>query len=146
MFGLLPFGFSNVNPSIGAALQDIFQNFFNGDIMADFNTDDMFKTAIKETPEAYMICAELHGVKKEDIKISYKDNNFTISIIKRSENEQSGSNFRIVQRAYGGVARSFYVENVNINSMKAMFKNGILIVGIPKKGRYVYSDNKVLIE
>lgn len=146
MFRLLPFGFISGNPRTGGGLQDILQNIFNEDVMSEFNSNDSFKAAIKETTEGYIICAELQGVNKADIKLSYNNNKLTISVIRRSETEQTGNNFRMIQRSYGQVARSFHVKNVNINLMKAMFKNGILIIGLPKKDKYISPGNRVLIE
>lgn len=146
MLNLIPFGFNSVNSTTGVALQDILRKFFNGDGGAVFNSNEMFKAATKETPEGYIICAELHGVNKGDIKVSYKNNKLTISVIRRNESEQNTNNFRVIQMSYGQVARSFYVRNVNINLMKVMFKNGILIIGLPKKDKYIYGDSPVKIQ
>lgn len=146
MFGLLPFGLVNGSSGIGGVLQGIMQNFFNGNIMSDFNANDMFRAAVKETPEGYIICADVHGVHKDDIKMSYKNECFTISVIRRIGSEHSGNCFRIVQGCIDQMARSFHVKNVNVNLMKVNFKDNILIVAIPKKDRYLESEGRVLIE
>ncbi|GEM_PF-6447620 len=146
MFSLLPFGFINGNSRTGTALQDILQNFFSDDIRSEFNFNETLKAATKETPEGYIICAELHGVNKGDIKLSYNNNNLTISVIRRSGSEQTGNNFRLIQRSYDQVARSFHVKNVNVNLMKVMFKDGILIIGLPKKDKYINVDDRVIIK
>ena len=69
MFGLVPFKFNNGENSRGLTINDMFNDFFNDDMLADFKSCGNFKTDIKETPEEYIVHAELPGVKKEDIKI-----------------------------------------------------------------------------
>lgn len=146
MFGSLPFGLVNGSPGIGGVLQGIMQNFFNGNMMSDFNSNDMFRAAVKETPEGYIICADVHGVHKDDIKMAYKNECFTISVIRRIGSEHSGNCFRIVQGCIDQMARSFHVKNVNVNLMKVNFKDNILIVAIPKKDKYIEAEGRVLIE
>ena len=68
MFGLVPFKFNNGENNRGLSINDMFNDFFNDDMLSAFNSNGSFKTDIKETPEGYIVHAELPGVKKEDIR------------------------------------------------------------------------------
>lgn len=146
MFGLLPFGFLNGNTSTGQSLQNLMGNFFSEASATGFNLNSTFRTGVKETDSEFIICAELPGVNKSDIKFSYKNNYFTIAVIKRLGTENSGNNFRLVQGLCGQIAKSFYVENINVNLMKTGFKGDILIIRLPKKGDIIETTNKILIK
>lgn len=150
MFSLLPLGFfntnTNTNTNAGASLQNIMQSFFNTDFTSALNSNEMFRATIKERDDDFIICAELPGVNKSDIKCAYKNNYFTIAIIRKSGAEQSGNNFRIIQGCCERSSRSFYMENVNISLIKAGFKGDMLIIKIPKKGKFIETENKVLIK
>lgn len=144
MFSLLPLGFLNTNT--GSSLQNIMQSFFNMDFASDINLNEMFKATIKEREEDFIICAELPGVNKSDIKFAYKNNYFTIAVIRRAGAEQRGNNFRIIQGCCGQTARSFHVENINVSLMKAGFKGDMLIIKLPKKGKLIETKERILIK
>lgn len=146
VFSLLPLGFLNTNNNMGSSLQNIMQSFFNTDFTSALNLNEMFRAKIKERDEDFIICAELPGVNKSDIKFAYKNNYFTIAVIRRAGSEQSGNSFRVIQGCCGQTSRSFYAENVNIGLMKAGFKGDMLIIKLPKKGKLIETKEKVLIK
>ena len=86
MFGLVPFKFNNGENNRGLSINDMFNDFFNNEMLSTFNSNGSFKTDIKETPEGYIVHAELPGVKKEDINIDYNNNYLTISANRNYEN------------------------------------------------------------
>ena len=118
-----------------------FEKNFWGDMAA---TD--FKTDIKETPEEYIVHAELPGVKKEDIKIDYNNNYLTISATRNNESEEKKDNYIRRERSYGSVSRGFYLNNVNKDLIKAKFDNGVLNVHLPKKEKSEKDTNKIVVE
>ena len=81
MFGLVPFKFNNGENSRGLTINDMFNDFFSDDMLSEFKSGGSFKTDIKETPEEYIVHAELPGVKKEDINIDYNNNYLTILLL-----------------------------------------------------------------
>ena len=50
MFGLVPFKFNNGENNRGLTINDMFNDFFNDDMLSKFNSSGSFKTDIKETP------------------------------------------------------------------------------------------------
>lgn len=146
MFGLVPFRFNNGENNRGLSINDMFNDFFNDDMLSEFNSSGSFKTDIKETPEGYVVHAELPGVNKEDINIDYNNNYLTISAIKNNEFEEKKDNYIRRERSYGSVSRGFYINNVDKNSIKAKFDNGVLSIELPKKDLISNNENKILIE
>ena len=88
MFGLVPFKFNNGENNKGLTINDMFNDFFNDDMFSEFNSAGSFKTDITETPEEYVVHAELPGFNKEDINIDYNNNYLTISAMKNNEIEE----------------------------------------------------------
>ena len=146
MFGLVPFKFNNGANSKGLSISDMFNDFFNDDMLSKFNSSGSFKTDIKETPEEYIVHAELPGVKKEDIKVDYNNNYLTISATRNNESEEKKDNYIRRERSYGSVSRGFYISNVNKDSIKAKFDNGVLNIELPKKELTANNSTQILIE
>ena len=146
MFGLVPFKFNTGENNRGLTINDMFNDFFNDDMLSKFNSSGSFKTDIKETPEEYIVHAELPGVKKEDIKVDYNNNHLTISATRNNESEEKKDNYIRRERSYGSVSRGFYISNVNKDSIKAKFDNGVLNIELPKKELTANNSTQILIE
>ena len=146
MFGLVPFKFNNGENNKGLTINDMFNDFFNDDMFSEFNSAGSFKTDITETPEEYVVHAELPGFNKEDINIDYNNNYLTISAMKNNEIEEKKDKYIRRERRYGSVSRGFYINNVDKNLIKAKFDNGVLSIELPKKETYLNNDSRILIE
>ena len=133
MFGLVPFKFNNGGNSRGLSINDMFNDFFNDDMLSEFKSCGSFKTDIKETPEEYVVHAELPGVKKEDINIDYNNNYLSISATRNNEFEEKKDNYIRRERNTREFTRSFYVGDVDTEAIKANFKNGCLTIEVPKE-------------
>ncbi|MEW6727126.1 MAG: Hsp20/alpha crystallin family protein [Bacillota bacterium] len=93
----------------------------------------MFPVDIKETPEAILVKAEIPGVSKDDIKVTFDNNVLTIRGERKSEEKEEGANFLRVERKYGSFSRSFSVDvPVDQEKIKASYKDGVLEVVLPK--------------
>ncbi|MCD6115979.1 Hsp20/alpha crystallin family protein [bacterium] len=88
---------------------------------------------IAENEKSYEIKADVPGMKKKDISISFKDNILTISGEKREEKEDTGKNFFKKERVYGKFQRSFRIpQDVDPEKIKAKYEDGVLTVEVPK--------------
>ena len=110
MFGLVPFKFNNGENSRGLSINDMFNDFFNDDMLSEFKSCGSFKTDIKETPEEYVVHAELPGVKKEDINIDYNNNYLSISATRNNEFEEKKDNYIRRERSFGSPERKSKVR------------------------------------
>jgi HSP20 family protein len=88
---------------------------------------------ITESDTAYLIKAEIPGVKKEDVKVTIQDGMLTMQGERKMEKEEKGKKFHRIERSYGSFLRSFRLpEDADENSVKAEFKDGLLNVTVAK--------------
>ncbi len=89
---------------------------------------------ITETQDQLIVKAELPGMKKEDIHITYKDGFLTLEgERKREVEEKDGVNFHRVERRYGKFRRTFQLPvAVKGDQIEATYKDGILTITLPK--------------
>lgn len=136
MFGLVPYSRRNREVSHGDEffpMNRIFDNFFNDSFLSEFaKSDYSIRADIKETDKEFLIDAELPGVDKNNIQLQLKDDVLTIGVEQKQENEENNQNYIRKERRYGCFRRSFYVENVNSEGIKASYENGILHISLPK--------------
>jgi HSP20 family protein len=93
----------------------------------------MPKVDVSENEQAYVIKAEIPGVKKEDVKVSLEEGVLTLQGERHQEKERKGARFHRVERSYGHFMRSFSLPgNVDEAHLKAHFHDGLLEVDIPK--------------
>ena len=124
------------------------RNEFNllDDIFGDLNyaENKIMKTDIKEHKNHYLIMVDLPGYNKDDIKISIEDGYLTISATMNKEDEEKEhGKFVRRERYFGECSRSFYVgDDVEVEDIKASFKNGTLNLEIPKKEQKQVSEKK----
>lgn len=91
------------------------------------------KTDMTETEQEYIINLDLPGVKKDDVEVSYKDNQLTISGERKKEVEEKKETYIRSERYFGQFVRNFTLPAaVKDNNIKANFKDGVLVVKVPK--------------
>jgi HSP20 family protein len=89
---------------------------------------------ITETDQAYLVRAELPGVKKDDLQITINDGVLTINAETRQESEAK-ENGRLIrqERRYGKFVRSMRLGNdVDENNVSADYRDGVLSLTLPK--------------
>jgi HSP20 family protein len=88
---------------------------------------------VLESKDAYLIRAELPGMKKEDFSLEVKDGVLTLSGERNAEKPAEGVQYRSVERVSGKFVRSFSLpKTVNHDGIEATYKDGILEVRVPK--------------
>lgn len=87
---------------------------------------------IIETNDEYNIVLDLPGLSKENVHISLKENVLTVHGDRVTDTEES-ERFERRERKYGAFSRSYALpETVDVSSIKASFKNGVLKVTMAK--------------
>jgi len=147
MFGLVPFASKNnlaKKEDAFGRLFDIFNEpFFNSPMtsmqewmsgMGTFNVD------VKDNGSSYQLVADLPGIKKEDVFLDYENGYLTIQAKADQEKEEKDEANKYVcrERYCGNVSRSFYIGDIDKETINAEFRDGILTVDMPK----VYNINK----
>lgn len=93
------------------------------------------KIDVSEKDGAYVVHAEVPGVKKEDIQVKIDGDEVSISAEARGEKEVK-ENERVLhrERFYGKVARSFKLGvDIDESAASAKYADGVLELTLPKK-------------
>ncbi|WP_026883372.1 heat shock protein Hsp18 [Clostridium akagii] len=134
MFDMVPFRKNNVLAKKGFGLDDLFSDFLRDDFFSPMLTGSgNFSVDLKEDENNYTIEADLPGIKKEDISLEYDNNYLTISAKRDETSENNDNNFVRRERTYGEFKRSFYIDNIDENTVDASFTDGVLKITLPKK-------------
>jgi HSP20 family protein len=89
---------------------------------------------ILETEDALKLRADLPGVDMNAIDVRLENGTLTLKGERKFENEEKGKGYHRIERAYGSFARSFTLpESMDVEKVKADYKNGVLTVTVPKK-------------
>lgn len=88
---------------------------------------------IKETPEAFVIEAELPGMKKDDVKVTIQEDVLSIQGERKQEEETKDKKHHRIERVYGSFLRRFTLpDNVDAGSIRASFNDGVLSLTLNK--------------
>ena len=87
---------------------------------------------VLETEDAYLLFAELPGVRREDIQLQIQERRLELSGRRHSLGENR--NFLRMERSYGPFRRTFDLGSpVDVDGITAGFEMGVLKVHIPKR-------------
>lgn len=124
-------------------------DFFKDDFFTkERNNFNPMKTDIVETENSYLLDIDLPGYDKKDIQIDLTDGYLNIHA-KRDEEKEEKEEGKYIRRERftGEVSRSFYVgEEIEIDEVRASFKNGILSLEVPKEDPKKKLPEKKFIE
>ena len=106
--------------------------------LADFGGSEVFNTwapavDLYENKDNLVVTAELPGMKKEDIDISLHEDALTIAGERKEEKKYGEDETQRAERFYGRFQRTISLpKQVDVNAIKANYKDGILTVTLPK--------------
>lgn len=97
--------------------------------------DARFRVDISEKDNGYLLEAELPGFDREDINVELQDKTLVINAIHKSEKEEKDKDGKYMRREryYGSFSRSFDVSEIDVDKIKADYKNGVLELDLPKQ-------------
>ena len=130
MIKLTPFYSRNINAYNPFYEMERLEKAFFGDSTQPAS----FRTDISDNGEAYIVESDLPGVNKEDIDINIGDGILTVKAERKYENtDENGGKYLRRERAYGSFERSFNISDIDAENIDAEFKNGVLVLTLPKK-------------
>jgi HSP20 family protein len=94
-----------------------------------------------------IVKAEIPGMKKEDIHVDINERTVTISGEKRKEEKIERKDYHRLERSYGSFVRTFSLPSeVQTEKTRATFRDGILVVRVPKTEEAAKRTRKVTVE
>ena len=144
----------NSQTDIFSEFQNHVNSFFDG-----FFEDSMFmpemqgngikfnpKFDVVESKSSYEVIADMAGLSEKDVEVSVDHNVLTVKGEKSSDSNEEKKNYYISERSFGKFERHFELaDNVDMDHIKASFKNGELIIFLPKKETAASKVKKIAI-
>lgn len=94
------------------------------------------KTDLRDTGDAYVLEAELPGFQKDEISLDIQGDTLTLSAVhkeKTDEEKDKEGKYLRRERSYRSYQHKMDVSEVDTESLKASYENGILTLHMPKK-------------
>ena len=130
MYTLVPYR-RNLNRELTSpfAGDNFFRSFFD---MSDMVGSAGFRVDVREDDKSYHLESELPGVPKDKLNVSIDDNTLTISADLNEEKKEERGSYLYSERRSGHVERSFNLEGIEADQITADYKNGVLMLTLPK--------------
>lgn len=117
-------------------LDDLLRGFFVRPIDFGAQSDaPAVKIDVKEQESAYLVHAEIPGVRREDIHVAVDGPVVSIAAERREENDvKDGGRVLRTERYFGKVSRSFQLaQEIDESKVVAKYADGVLELSLPKK-------------
>lgn len=130
MYTLVPFRRNLTRELPSPFVSDnFFRSFFD---MSDMVGTAGFRVDVREDDKAYHLEAELPGVPKDKLNVSVDDGTLTISADLNEEKKEERGSYLYSERRSGHAERCFNLEGIDAEQITADYKNGVLMVNLPK--------------
>ena len=88
---------------------------------------------LREVDGAYVLNAELPGMKKDEITVTCEAGVLRISGEKKLEDVQKSGDYYRAERRFGRFTREFFLgKEADLDHVEAQFKDGVLSIRLPK--------------
>jgi HSP20 family protein len=125
------------NDYFGELVDDLFKGFLVRPVAYNGNGAALprLKVDVAEKNGAYVVTAELAGVKKDDIQVTIDGAEVTLTAeVKREKEAAQDERVLLTERTFGKVSRSFSLpQEVDEAKAEAKFRDGVLELTLPKK-------------
>jgi len=136
------------NPYHGL-IPTLFSNFFGESLFDGFSFGGFggFKIDVSEPDDEYIIDADMPGIDKKNVVIDVNDHMLTISAQYDESEEVKHNDGRYIrrERRTGKLRRSFSLENIKPDEIRAEMNNGVLTIHCPKKDRNKGNSRRIPI-
>jgi HSP20 family protein len=117
-------------------VDDLFKGFFVRPVAFEGRAElPRMKVEVAEKNGAYIVTAELPGVKKEDINVTIDGAQLTLAAeVKREKEATENDRLLHTERSFGKVSRTFTLpQELDEAKVEAKFRDGVLELALPKK-------------
>ena len=130
MAGMVPYG--DYEKAIRRAWPfSAFDDFFAP--LAAFDSSDAFKMNVEDAGDAYVVTAELPGVKKDEVDIELNEGRLSITVDKKESDEEKDKNYLQKETSEWQATRGVYLKDAATEGLTAKMDGGVLTVNVPKQ-------------
>jgi HSP20 family protein len=136
-----------LDPAFSDNFETALRRFFSPAVFEGGPDPLKMRVDVSEKDNAYVVKADIPGVKKEDINVRIDGNVVQIDAELKRESESKGSGDKILrsERYYGNVSRTFSLaDDVDDSKVEAKYTDGVLTLQLPK--RTSVASKKVAIQ
>ena len=121
-------------------MEGLFERFLNDPFNAGWvgaRSEDLASWTpgvdVVEEADAYVFYADLPGLSKGNVDITFEDNILTISGERPRREDSEQGQYRRIERRHGRFTRSFALPSqVDTGKVEASFRDGVLLIRVPK--------------
>ncbi|HAL38740.1 MAG TPA: heat-shock protein Hsp20 [Polaromonas sp.] len=125
-----------LDPAFSDSFDSALRRFF-APVASETDTPALkMRVDVSEKDNAYLVKADIPGVKKEDINVRIDGNIVQIDAQVNREKETKGNGDKILrsERYWGNISRTFSLaQDVDDSKVQAKYADGVLTLELPKK-------------
>ncbi len=130
---------------------DLMRNFFSDPFFGDLGLPSLMSAGairadVRDNGNEYLIEADLPGVNRENINLDVHNNVLTIRVNEELERKDEREDYIYRERRMGSTSRSFALDNVHEEGIKAEYRDGVLTVHLPKEESVKPSARRIDIQ
>lgn len=125
-----------LDPAFSDNFESTLRRFFSPAVFEREPQQLQMRIDVSEKDNAYLVKADVPGVKKEDINVRVDGNMVQIDAEVKNESETKGEGGKVLrsERHYGSVSRAFSVaQDIDESKIQARYTDGVLTLELPKK-------------
>jgi HSP20 family protein len=145
---------SQIHNEIDRLFDDTFRNFgfpsmMTGRMFPALTQADWLKPRLDlaATDKEYTVSVELPGVEATEVKVELVNDTLRVTGEKKQEKEEKEKDFYRMERSYGSFQRVLSLpEDADQENIKAVFKNGVMTVTLPRKSPAASAVKQIEVE
>lgn len=107
-------------------------NFFDAPLASLSSSSVSFKMNVEDAGNAYVVSAELPGVKRDEIDVELNEGRLSISVDRKESEEEKGRNYLYKETSSWSATRGVYLKDAAVSGLTARLEGGVLTVNVPK--------------
>ena len=129
-------------------LPNVFERMIDDNFFFDYDNNNWTPSVdINESNDAFMITADLPGIKKSDIEVKVEENLLILNAERKIDKTNDNKKYHFSERRSGTFSRSFKLpKSVKEEKITADFDNGVLSIIIPKAEDAIMSNRLIKVK
>ena len=130
------------------SLPNAFERMIDDNFFFNYDNNNWTPSVdINESNDAFMITADLPGIKKSDIEVKVEENVLILNAKRNIDKTNDNEKYHFSERRSGTFSRSFKLpKSVKEEKITADFDNGVLSIIIPKAEDAITSNRLVKVK